>query len=189
MTTTGETTAMSDRETLAELLVEHPALPTYDGHLGRHRCPKCGVEINGSCNSPSHAEHQADAILTSDWLKEHDRQVRKQALPNADTLARTIHAVGPCSDEDCANPDDWGYCDKRAEAILRLLAEVINTTRKQVAEEITEAIESKYLGPDSGRLPDGRDAPDAAQRNAYDEDLEVAARIAHQASREIGGAS
>ena len=59
--------------------------------------------------------------------------------------------------------------------------------RKQVGKEITEAIESKYLGPDSGRLPDGRDAPDAAQRNAYDEGLEVAARIAHQASRGIGG--
>ena len=32
-----------------------------------------------------------------------------------------------------------------------------------------------------------RDAPDAAQRNAYDEGLEVAARIAYQASRGIGG--
>lgn len=69
---------MSDREALADLLVAHPALPTYNGHLGRYRCPKCGVEINGSCNSPSHAEHQADAILASDWLRERDKQIARE---------------------------------------------------------------------------------------------------------------
>jgi len=90
----------SDRETLARVLSQNWRNMHTNEALGLQRM-------------------LADAILTSDWLKEHDRQVRKQALPNADTLARTIHAVGPCSDEDCANPDDWGYCDKRAEAILR----------------------------------------------------------------------
>ena len=66
-------------------------------------------------------------------------------------------------------------------------ARALEFIREVVGKEIKEAIESKYLGPDSGRLPDGRDAPDAAQRNAYDEGLEVAARIAYQASRGIGG--
>lgn len=48
-----------------------------------------------------------------------------------------------------------------------------------IREQIAKEIERHYLGPDSGRSPlDGRDAPDAHLRNAYDEGLEEAARIA-----------
>lgn len=44
-------------------------------------------------------------------------------------------------------------------------------------EQIARAIEAKLLGADSGRLPDGRDAPDADERHSYDEGLETAARV------------
>lgn len=50
-------------------------------------------------------------------------------------------------------------------------------------EEIAQEIEAKYLGPDSGRGYDGRESPDAALRNAYDEGLEMAARIARGETR------
>ena len=67
----------------------------------------------------------------------------------------------------------------------RWLAQHDAEVRKQVEEEVAQAIERRYLGPDSGRLFDGREAPDAPLRRAYDDGLEVAARTA----REIGGAS
>ena len=92
----------------------------------------------------------------------------------------------------CEYPDRYGECACVEEMITDLLSsdwlrERDRRIRSVVGKEIAEAIESRYLGPDSGRLPDGRDAPDAAQRNAYDEGLELAARIAHRASRGIGG--
>jgi hypothetical protein len=33
--------------------------------------------------------------------------------------AQAIHEAGPCDDVDCTNPNDRGYCDKRADAALR----------------------------------------------------------------------
>lgn len=38
-----------------------------------------------------------------------------------DKLTRVIHESGPCDDRDCTDPDDRGYCDKRADAILAWL--------------------------------------------------------------------
>ena len=49
---------------------------------------------------------------------------------------------------------------------------------RELREQIARDIEKHYLGPDSGRRFDGRDAPDAAERDAFDEGLQVAARIA-----------
>ena len=49
---------------------------------------------------------------------------------------------------------------------------------RALREQIARDIEKHYLGPDSGRCFDGRDAPDAAERAAFDEGLQVAARIA-----------
>ena len=45
-------------------------------------------------------------------------------------------------------------------------------------EQIARGIKQYCLGPDSGRRFDGRDAPDAAERDAFDEGLQLAARIA-----------
>jgi hypothetical protein len=36
-------------------------------------------------------------------------------------LARIIHDAGPCDDPDCIDPNDWGYCDKRAAAVITAL--------------------------------------------------------------------
>lgn len=49
---------------------------------------------------------------------------------------------------------------------------------RELREQIARDIEAHYLGPDSGRSFDGRDAPDAAERDAFDEGLQVASRIA-----------
>ena len=54
----------------------------------------------------------------------------------------------------------------------------IATHDKALREQIAREIEQHYLGPDSGRRFDGRDAPDAAEREAFDEGLQFAARIA-----------
>ena len=61
-----------------------------------------------------------------------------------------------------------------APVVAAMLAEARADERKRIADEIT----SRYLGPDFGRLSDGRDSPDAALHDAYDEGLETAARIA-----------
>ena len=49
---------------------------------------------------------------------------------------------------------------------------------RELREQIARGIEQYCLGPDSGRRFDGRDAPDAAEREAFDEGLQLAARIA-----------
>ena len=129
------------------------------------------------------------------WLAE----VREEAVeaaavprvtPSVEAVARRL-ALDP-SDELWADMEFLGTAQRYRDEARSVLAvfgtqPTVAEVRRQVSGEIVEAIESKYLGPDSGRLPDGRDAPDAAQRNAYDEGLELAARIAHQASRGIGG--
>lgn len=57
--------------------------------------------------------------------------------------------------------------------------QVVAAVEPLIREQIAKEIERHYLGPDSGRSPlDGREAPDAHLRNAYDEGLEVAVRIA-----------
>lgn len=63
-------------------------------------------------------------------------------------------------------------------AVERIVAARVAEARADERERIAQAIEGKYLGPDSGRSHDGHEAPDAALRNAYDEGLEVAACIA-----------
>ena len=62
-------------------------------------------------------------------------------------------------------------------------SEVLAAREQALREEIAGQIEAKYLGPDSGRGHDGREAPDAALRNAYDEGLEMAACIARGETR------
>ena len=67
----------------------------------------------------------------------------------------------------------------REEDVARIKADAVQAERRRIAREI----EARYLGPDSGRLYDGRDAPDAALRNAYDDGLMEAARIARSEGR------
>ena len=64
--------------------------------------------------------------------------------------------------------------DERGEQFDRAIAVHDRALREQIARDI----EKHYLGPDSGRRFDGRDAPDAAEREAFDEGLQLAARIA-----------
>lgn len=62
------------------------------------------------------------------------------------------------------------------------LAALLDRVRREEGERIAQAIEAKYLGPDSGRGYDGSEAPDAHCRNAYDEGLYDAAAIVRAAS-------
>lgn len=86
MTTTGETTAMSDRETLALELAQHYAVDEYD----------CECVTNGGGNVPESIDlHRADAILASDWLAQHDAEVRKQVAEEiAEALLKEFAGTG-----------------------------------------------------------------------------------------------
>jgi hypothetical protein len=78
--------------------------------------------------------------------------------------------------------DGYAYCtgigpvigERRRAIANRAIAAHDRALREQIARDI----EQHYLGPDSGRCFDGRDAPDAAEREAFDEGLQFAARIA-----------
>lgn len=90
MTTTGETTAMSDRETLALELAQHYAVDEYD----------CECVTNGGGNVPESIDlHRADAILASDWLEqvkaEARAEVRKQVAEEiAEALLKEFAGTG-----------------------------------------------------------------------------------------------
>ena len=49
---------------------------------------------------------------------------------------------------------------------------------RALREQIEREIEQYYLGPESGRFFDGRPALDAAEVEAFDDGLQLAARIA-----------
>lgn len=51
----------------AQVLIEHPSIPSTDTRTG-YRCPVCPAEIAGP-NSPSHAEHQANALADAALLR------------------------------------------------------------------------------------------------------------------------
>ena len=68
--------------------------------------------------------------------------------------------------------------DRRAKEFDAWLDARDVATTHEVREQVARDIERHHLGPDSGRRFDGRDAPDAAERDAFDEGLQVAARIA-----------
>ena len=155
----------SDRETLMDLLV-CMAL--------KHRRETAAEQVVARMDTFSQEEHAA-GIEAARKRAEAKRAARRERAAAA--AARLCMRWASVTDGDLADAilaSDW-------------LRERDRRIRSVVGKEIAEAIESRYLGPDSGRLPDGRDAPDAAQRNAYDEGLELAARIAHRASRGIGG--
>lgn len=82
-----------------------------------------------------------------------------------------------CSDHCVADVHDLRL--DQAERLVEVLAARDQALREKIASQI----EAKYLGPDSGRSHDGREAPDAALRNAHDEGLETAARIARGEAR------
>lgn len=67
-----------------------------------------------------------------------------------------------------------------ARNVERIVAARVEQARADERERIAQAIEATYLGPDSGRGYDGSEAPDAHCRNAYDEGLYDAARIARE---------
>ena len=72
-------------------------------------------------------------------------------------------------------PDTASIYRRSATAALTAAGPIIAA---EVRESVAREIEASYLGPDSGRSPDGRDAPDADLRHAFDEGLEHAARLA-----------
>lgn len=63
-------------------------------------------------------------------------------------------------------------------AIRDALTALVASVRAAERERIAVAIEAKYLGADFGRSYDGRESPDAALHNAYDEGLSLAVTIA-----------
>ena len=76
---------------------------------------------------------------------------------------------------------EWGgvwrgyvYSTEREAAFDRAIAAHDRKLRQQIERDI----EQYYLGPESGRFFDGRDAPDAAEVEAFDDGLQLAASIA-----------
>lgn len=67
------------------------------------------------------------------------------------------------------------------ERIAPVIERIIAARETALREEIVAAIEAKYLGADCGRQYDGRDSPDAALQNTFDEGLHTAVEIARQA--------
>jgi len=60
---------MSERDELALAIMHHPWIRDHKG-LYTGMCPTCpDLQIQGGCNSPSHAEHIADAILAAGYRK------------------------------------------------------------------------------------------------------------------------
>ena len=67
----------------------------------------------------------------------------------------------------------------------RDLAEAIAAHDRALREQIARDIEQHYLGPDFDRNPaTGADSPHAAEHKAFDDGLEVAARIAREEGSE-----
>lgn len=79
---------------------------------------------------------------------------------------------------DCGHHGVAHVLYKAARDVESLSEQAIREAVAAERERIAQAIEAKYLGPDSGRAYDGSEAPDAHCRNAYDEGLYDAARIA-----------
>ena len=60
---------MSARDELATTILHHPWLPDHEG-LYTGLCTSCpGRPISGGHNSPSHADHLADAVLAAGYRK------------------------------------------------------------------------------------------------------------------------
>mgnify|MGYP003575191194 CR=1 FL=1 len=58
-----------ERDELVTDIMQHPWLPDHEG-LYTGLCPSCPERhIHGGHNSPSHAEHLADALLAVGWVK------------------------------------------------------------------------------------------------------------------------
>jgi hypothetical protein len=77
-----EQQAELDAGALAKVIVGHQRIPMY-GHIpGLQRCSGgCSdllAESDGP-NSPRHALHVAEQILTSDWLAAHDARAKESA--------------------------------------------------------------------------------------------------------------
>lgn len=87
---------------------------------------------------------------------------REEYTPSAEQLQEAYE----CWASGCGGSDGG--------EVERLLTAHDRALREQIARDI----EKHYLGLDSGRRFDGRDAPDAAERAAFDEGLQLAARIA-----------
>lgn len=74
----------------------------------------------------------------------------------------------------CCDTDPATAGAQPSDAYRRWLAAHDRALRKRIARDI----EQYYLGPESGRFFDGRDAPDAAEMEAFDDGLQFAARLA-----------
>lgn len=60
---------MNARDELATTILHHPWLPGHE-ELYAGLCPECpGRKISGGHNSPSHADHLADALLAAGYRK------------------------------------------------------------------------------------------------------------------------
>jgi len=120
--------------------------------------------------------------IGSDWIEAD----ALPATPHADdaseplTEAEREAVVAAITDwrDDWRTVDDDDVCTVVERIVAVREAAAATKARADERERIAQAIEAKYLGPDSGRSHDGREAPDAHCRNAYDEGLEAAVRIA-----------
>ena len=74
MTTTGETTAMSDREALARVLYDADMTEPYTDAEWAVVWPE---------SPDSRMNRRIDAILASDWLRERDPRLKAEALREA----------------------------------------------------------------------------------------------------------
>ena len=144
------------------------------------------------------AERDGWEESSANWQQLHNNQHdrRKAAEKELAGLVAKIEALAHSPetdkyrDEACRGVVALPYASNRYVRLLDDLralipadaATALDAVREEAKaeerERIAQAIEAKYLGPDSGRGYDGREAPDAHCRNAYDEGLETAASIA-----------
>ena len=113
------------------------------------------------------------------WVKEQNRGA--PAWADLDASARawwrdryTIRHAGIKQDQPNIVKqvvNAWDCCGTCAGGVMA------QHTRERIdaaLEDAAQAIEAKYLGADFGRQYDGRESPDAALHNAYNEGLQTA---------------
>lgn len=106
---------MSARDELAKVIVSHPWLQDFEG-LYTGRCPECGRKIHGGSNSPSHANHLAEAVLAAGYRKprtitDHYAKDGTHALKVGSVILSHGEALLAMSGGVFADPTDstWDY--------------------------------------------------------------------------------
>ena len=115
---------MSARDELAMTLLHHPWLPDHEG-LYTGLCPECPERpITGGHNSPSHADHLADAILAAGYRKPRtiDTVEEANALPAESVIQSDAGLIyEKYADEDGREFDYWLLPgEQRAQAAAKI---------------------------------------------------------------------